>query len=151
MSESKRFAECFEFDRAGDLRAGKLEHRMAIRTELERELKFNGPLHQVIRAMDRIINRRGYHYVNITFGEGFNAFANPTAIYLNYTHDTSLIVVYFWHELGHVVGMNVFNPQDRTEGWAEEFRIWVANGAPEEWAGQPHPTWTRLKEAIKDA
>lgn len=139
----RRFAECFEFDRADDARSGTPEHQAAIRRDLELFMDYGGPLHRVIQALDRAINRRYVHYINITFGEGSMPFANPSQIWMNWTFDPELNAVYFWHELGHVVGMNVFNPQDRSEGWAEEFKQWVYNGCPTD-----HPVWLRLEPLV---
>jgi hypothetical protein len=139
----RRFAQCLEFDRAGDLRDGTDEQQAQIRKEMDQFLSFNNPLDLTMRAVDRAINRWGFHYVRITFDIGYVAHANPTTIYLNYTFEPELITQYFWHELGHVVGMDVFNPQDRTEQFAEEFKLWVYNGTPEDYA-----IWERLRPVV---
>jgi hypothetical protein len=139
----RRFAQCLEFDRAGDLRDGTDEQQAQIRKEMDQFLSFNNPLDLTMRAVDRTINSWGFHYVRITFDIGYVAHANPTTIYLNYTFEPELIAQYFWHELGHVVGMDVFNPQDRTEQFAEEFKLWVYNGTPEDYA-----IWERLRPVV---
>ena len=130
MTTRRRFGKCLEFDRAGDLRAGTPEQRGQIRTEVAEFVIFGNPLHRVLQAVDRVINRAGVHYINITFGTGYVGHANWQAIYLNYTFEPELVVQYFWHELGHNVGMNLFNPQNRTEQFAEEFKSWVYNHTP---------------------
>lgn len=139
-----RFAECFEFDRAGDLRAGTPEQRARILAEMDQFLVFGNPLHRTLQAVDRVINRQGVHYVNITFTTGLIGSANWMTIYLNHTHSPEIAAFYFWHELGHVVGIDVFNPQDRGEPWAESFVPWIYDGTPVD-----SPVWQRLEPAVQ--
>lgn len=143
LFKRRRFAECFEFDRAGDLRVGTPEQRARIHAEIDQFLVFGNPLHRTLQAVDRVINRQGVHYVNITFTTGLIGWANWMTIYLNYEFPPDLVAFYFWHELGHVVGLNVFNPQDRSEEWAEAFTSWVYNGCPED-----SPVWQRLEPLV---
>lgn len=139
----RRFGRCLEFDRAGDARSGTPEQQARIREEIKQFVQFNNRLDKVLAAVDKVAYKRGVYYINITFGTGFIGFANPNGFYLNYGFSPDLTAVYFWHELGHVVGMNVFNPQDRTEEWAEEFRIWVANGSPDD------ATWAKMRPVVE--
>lgn len=142
-TRSRRFAQCLEFDRAGDLRDGTDEQQAQIRAEMDSFIDFRNPLDLTMQAVDTVINRWGFHFVRITFDIGYVGHANPTTIYLNYTFEPELVANYFWHELGHVVGMDVFNPQNRTEQFAEEFKIWVYNRTPTD-----HAIWHQLEPVV---
>lgn len=148
-----RIAYLYEFDRRGGDYAGTPEQQEWVRQAFERVLVFNNPLDRVARRLARLVK---YQFPlthtpitfesNIPFGR-----ASRNHIWLNRDLDgPELVEAVLWHEIGHQVGLNFFNPIDNTEGWAEEFRTWAQNGCPPVVEGLPHATWWRLTEAQPD-
>lgn len=125
----RRFAECLEFDRRGPPWNGTSEKRELVRVEFDRILEFDNGAHRAFRKLDRAINRYGFPFVTITYHSGMST-ANESQVWIGDYWDGEAMVATVFHELGHTVGMHCFNPQDRSEGWAESFKRFCANKGP---------------------
>jgi len=135
----RRFAYVMEFDRRGDVWAGTDAQRQTVRDAFADHLVFGGPFDLTMRALAKKVKLTS-PYVRIIFETGI-AFghAYPSTILLNRDITGDVLASTVMHELGHVVGWNLFNPIDTSEGWAESFKSWVFSNSPAD-----HPVWKRI-------
>lgn len=148
----RRFAYVLEFDRNGGSLAGSKEQQKAIRDELNDLMGGQGSLmDRTMRALAKV-HKKYWNDVApadrlpilTTFVDGVSGHGQAHHIWIGtgWTGD-NLISIWF-HELGHVVGINLFNPQDRTEHFAHMFSAWCANGCPAN-----HWTWEQLQPVVE--
>lgn len=145
--DPRRFAEVWEFDRNGPPHCGTLEQQRRVRSWFDRHLLSGNPLHRVMQALDRKANSVGWSFYLITFADDprVNPWATATRARIQFYMDPDDLPSQDWfdyvvpHELGHVIGWNLFNPIDRSEQWAEEFRLWLITGS-----SPVHPVQRRL-------
>lgn len=141
-STPRRFARLFEFSRE-EGRAGTGAQQKAIRDVLAHYQAIGERFDRVLFALDQDLNASGRHFLAIQFvADVAPGSATPNTITINKEMDISFLEHIILHELGHVVGWRLFDTVDRTEVWAEEFKSWVLNGAPD------GPTWERLKDEV---
>ena len=140
--KGRRFARCFEFDRNPDLE-GDSGQRLAIRNLLANVAPHGSRLDDVLFKVDRAVNRKGRHYIPISFVDftalGLLGFTFPTVMQLHYQLDPEWIGGIFLHELGHVVGWHGLATVDTSERWADQFHRWVENGQPDD------DVWERMR------
>lgn len=138
----RRFAEVWEFDRNGPPFCGTLEQQRRVRSWFDRNLVHGNGLHRTLQALDHKANAMGWSFYLFTFADDdrFNPWANSTRVRIQFYMDPQSLPGQEWfdyvvpHELGHVIGWNLLNPIDRSEQWAEDFRLWILTGSP---AGSP--------------
>lgn len=145
---SERFAYVMEFDRdTGE--GGTPEQQAAILEHVRSRLVFDCNLDRTFRALARVVKKYWQDPGNLKkpvithLIPGVNGLASDTDIWVNHTYTGEALLSIWTHELGHVIGINLFNPQERSEQWAEEFKIWVFNGCPSD-----HPVWERLEVQV---
>lgn len=149
---SRRFAYVLEFDRNGGYLAGTKEQQATIRGRLKELMTRDSPLDLVMRAV--AVKVKWYWNdlppgdrlpVITTFVKGLNGLASDDHIWIHPSWTGDGLEAIWFHELGHVVGINLFNPQNASEGWAEEFKLWCANGCPTD-----SPVWRALESRIEE-
>ncbi len=140
----RRFARVFEMDRNGPPWEGTTEQQAAVREAFSKHQSWRNRFDRVLYAVDVAKNLQGRRFIPISFVESdrFLGFAFPSSILLNEQLLPQYIEKTLIHELGHIVGWNLFNPSDRSETWAEDFRHWVNAGTPD------GPVWDRLKDLV---
>lgn len=133
----RRFAEVWEFNRRGAPYCGTIEQQTKVRSWFERNLIFGTTFHRVMKGLDRKANSMGWSFYSINFDDQplLNDWANSTRVRIQFYNDPENVPSQAWfdyvvpHELGHVIGWNLLNPVDKTETWAEDFRLWLLTGA----------------------
>lgn len=156
--EPRRFAEVWEFNRRGLPYCGTIEQQMRVRSWFNRRLLHGTPFHKVMQALDRKANYMGQNFYQFTFEDDpqFNNWANSTRVRILFYNDPDNVPSQDWfdyvipHELGHVVGWNLLNPVDKSEEWADEFRIWILNGSLTHIGSTPDPTWQRMGPGLHE-
>lgn len=140
----RRFSRIFELDRNGPPWEGTPEQGAAVRASIAKFQADNSRFDKVLLALDKLKNLEGRSFIPIGFFEIENAlgYAYPSRIALNEALDPNHLERTLIHEIGHVIGMNFFNPTDRTEAWAIGFEQWVRNGQSD------GPVWDRLKDKV---
>jgi hypothetical protein len=138
----RRFGGMLEFDRNPPLE-GTPEQQHAIRSLVTELGPYGSPFRQTLHKIDVAINRKGRHYVPVSFVDftstGLLGFCFPTVLQLHYEIDPGWVGGIFLHELGHLVGWHALERTDTSEGWAEGFRLWAQDGQP-----TVHPVWERI-------
>lgn len=142
-----RFAEVWEFDRNGPPHSGTAEQQVLVLAWFYRYLHHGQPLHRVLQAIDRKANSMGESFYVFSFTDDplRNPWATSTRNRITVYSDPDDLVGQDWwdyavpHELGHVAGWNLLNPIDRSELWAEDFRLWVLGGQ-----SLTSPVWQRM-------
>ncbi len=160
----RRFAYVMEFDRRGSVWAGTAAQRQTVRDAFADHLSadprpaglrfvaprhggplvFGEPFDLTMRALAKKVKLTS-PYVRIMFETGIAFGVSwPSIIMLNRAvEDPDVLASVVMHELGHVVGWNLFNPTDRSEGWAEDFKRWVFSNSPID-----HPVWKRIAPLV---
>lgn len=147
---SDRFAYVMEFDR-DPAKAGTPEQQALIREHVESRLQWDCALDRTFRALAKVVKRYWQDPGNLkkpvttTLIEGINGRANNTQIWVHKSYTGEALLSIWTHELGHVIGINLFNPQDASEDWAEQFKVWVFNDCPTD-----HPVWERLQPRVDE-
>lgn len=101
-----------------------------------------------MQAVDRKANAMGWSFYTFNFVDDpiRNPWASSTRVQVTFRSDPLHVMDQPWwdyvipHELGHVVGWNLLNPVDKSEEWAEDFRLWLLTGQPVE-----SPVFQRLE------
>lgn len=134
---ARRFAEVWEFNRNAAF-AGNPVEQSRVRAWFDLNLTFGSPLHRVMQAVDRKANSMGWSFYTFNFVDDplRNPWASATRVQVTFRSDPSNVMPQEWwdyvipHELGHVVGWNLLNPVDKSEEWADDFRLWLLVGSP---------------------
>ncbi len=142
---ARRFGRVFEFDRNGPPFEGSPEQQAAVRAAFDRHQEWRNPFDRTLFALDVQKNLQGRSFIVVSFVDF--AFYDMPYLGMAGAHTIQLaeqllpqyIEKTLIHELGHIVGINLLSPMDRTEFWAEDFRHWVNAGQPED-----HPVWQRI-------
>lgn len=126
------------FDKAPN--GGTETQRNSISETVKEHVVFGSPLNRVMHGLAVLVK---YHTHNVTIGfqPGIPfGTANQVSISINQDIEGDILVGTFWHELGHVIGMNFWS--DSSEGWAHLFGGWIGNDNRE------HPAWIRLRDTL---
>ena len=142
---ARRFAYVMEFDRRGNVWAGTDAQRQTVRDAFADHLVFGQPFDLTMRALAKKVKLTS-PYVRIMFETGIAFGVSwPSIIMLNRAvEDPEVLASVVMHELGHVVGWNLFSPTDRSEGWAEDFKRWTFSNSPTD-----HPVWARIVPLVQ--
>ena len=138
-----RFARVFEMDRNGPPMCGTLDEQQQVRDAILTYAYWDGPYDRALYALTRQVKapgdlKRYFLPISLVHDEGRRAFWGrcfPALMQL-FPPDRPHVPQSEWdyvvsHEMAHFFGWRMFNPVDRTEGWATQFQWWVMNGQPE--------------------
>ena len=128
-----RFNRIWEMDRNGYPMCGSLEEQMTVRHAIDNYIEWNNPYDRAMFALTKKVKRTGRNFLPISLlhEEGRQSFWGRTggAVIQLFPPDRvtpqSEWDFVLSHEIGHVMGRQLFNPADLTEGWAVQFQNWM--------------------------
>ena len=135
-----RFHRIWEMDRNGYPMCGSLKEQMMVRAAIGSYVEWDGPYDRALFVLTKKVKATGRYFLPISLlhEEGRQSFWGRTggAVIQLFPPDRELISQHEWdfvlsHEVGHVMGRYLFNPNDRTEAWATQFQNWVMYGQRE--------------------
>ncbi len=135
----RRFARVWEMDRNGPPMCGTHAEQQQARNAIGNYSDWDSPYDRALFALDKAANVGGRHYLIISLWhevrQSFTGRAGGAVIQLfpPSTHEPAQSE---WdyvlsHEMGHIMGVQLFNPIDNSEFWASQFQWWIQNGQPE--------------------
>ena len=134
-----RFNRIFEMDRNGYPMCGSLTEQMTVRHAINNYAEWNGPYDQALFALTKKVKAGGRYFLPISLlhEEGRQSFwARTGSAVIQLFPPDRVTPQSEWdfvlsHEIGHIMGRQLFNPADLTESWAVQFQNWVMYGQRE--------------------
>ncbi len=134
-----RFARIWEMDRNGYPMCGSLDEQQMVRDAIGNYIEWNNPYDRAMFTLTKKIKAGGRYFLPISLlhEEGRRSFWGRTggAVIQLFPPERQATqsewAFVLSHEIGHVMGRQLFNPADFTEGWAVQFQNWVMNGQRE--------------------
>ena len=147
-----RFNRIFEMDRNGPPMCGTIDEQQIVRDAISTYIEWNNPFDRTLFALTKKVKIQGRKYLVISLQHDERAYfwgrtggasiqLFPPSSRVPSLSEWSYVLT---HEIGHLMGMHLFNPQDRTESWAVQFQNWVMNGQSQYGRGY---VYSKLDEA----
>lgn len=145
MPEARRFAYVLEFSRQKEYQ-GTPEQQTAIRDWMAARLELDNTFDRTMWTLAKIA-KTSVPFIDIKFVPGVSAHGSWFGMSISDQATGEEMLTAFAHELGHIVGLNFL--YDRSEGWAEMFKGWAWNGAPQQVEGDiTHAVWERIGPVV---